>query len=222
MRAIRLIGVTGVLSAALMLAPKALAQGQWYGRVDLSYNSLPDNGWVSSGTTIQTTSKKGEGIDLALGRDLGRVWIGGGIRGEFEFKAKYNGVDSLSSGGQQFSGVTGHTRMVALMYNLYNDFMPESKFDPYLGVGFGYASVHFGNFYGYDSATTTGYALDASDSAFAYQAFAGFKLHLSSSLALDFAYNWFMLGNITLQSGTGNTGTTYHTSTATFGVDWNF
>ena len=222
MRAIRLIGVTGVLAAALMLAPKALAQGQWYGRADLSYNSLPDNGWVSSGTTIQTKSKKGEGIDLALGRDLGRVWVAGGIRGEFELKWKYNDVDSLSSGGQSFSGVTGHTRMVALMYNLYNDFMPESKFDPYIGAGFGYANIRFGNFYGYDSATATGYALDASDSAFAYQAFAGFKVRLTSSVALDVAYNWFMLSNLTLQVGTHNTGTTYHTSTATLGVDWNF
>jgi len=222
MRAIRLLGVTGVLVAAMLLAPNALAAGQWYARADVSYNYLPDNGWVSSGTSIHTVSKKGEGIDLALGRDLGRVWAGGGIRGEFELKWKYNDVDSLSNGGQPLSGVTGHTRMVALMYNLYNDFMPESRFDPYLGVGIGYASVRFGNFYGYDATTSTSYALDASDSAFAYQAFAGFKVRMNSSVALDFAYNWFMLGNVTVQSGAGTTGTTYHTSTATIGVDWDF
>ncbi len=222
MRAIRLLGTMGVLSAALMLAPNALAAGQWYGRADVSYNYLPDNGWVASGTGIHTASKKGEGIDLAWGRDLGRVWIGGGIRGEFELKWKYNDVDTLSSGGQPFSGVTGHTRVVALMYNLYDDFRPESNFDPYIGLGIGYANVRFGNFYGYDSATSTQYALDASDSAFAYQAIAGFKVRLNPSVSLDFAYNWFMLGNIKLQTGAGNTGTTYHTSSATFGVDWYF
>ncbi len=221
MRANHFLGAAMVLTAAVMLAPSAQAAGQWYTRVDLSYNHVADNTWTTPSGHVNTTSKNGLGMDLAFGNDLGRVWAGGGVRGELELTAKYNNVDTMSW-GRQFTGVTGHTRVVALMYNLYNDFLPNSRFDPYIGAGMGYANVRFGNFYAYDATTNTQYALNSSDNVFAYQAFLGFKLNFNQSLALDAAYNWFMLSNATLAQGTGQTKTTYHTSSFTLGLDWTF
>lgn len=226
MRAIRLLGVTGVLSAALMLAPNALAAGQWYGRVGLSYNVLADHGWGSPNGSVNTVSKKGEGLDLALGRDLGRVWAGGGIRGEFELSWKYNDVDSFTQLGTQLTNTTGHTRVLALMYNLINDFRPGTKFDPYLGIGIGYAAVHYGNYNGYNPSTGTWSSLSSLDSVFAYQVLAGFKLNLSRSIALDLAYNWFVLSDPSLQeprsAGFASTKSSYRTNSLVLGLDWSF
>jgi|GEM_PF-3291630 len=222
MRAIRVLGAAGVVAIAVSLAPVAQAAGHWYGRVDLSYNHLSDNGWDSPNGFVSTQSSTGTGLDLALGRDLGRVWAGGAVRGEFEFAWKYNGIDTFTQNGRQLTGVTGHTRMVALMYNLYNDFAPESTFDPYLGAGIGYAYVHYGNYYGYDQSTNTSSRFDGSDSVFAYQLMAGFKVHFSDSVALDFAYDWFVLSNPVVNSGATKTEERYRTNSLALGLTWNF
>lgn len=223
MRAIRLAAVGAALGlVAMIVAPAAHAAGHWYDRIDLSYNHLADHGWVSPNGGVDTQSKNGMGLDLALGRDLGRVWAGGGIRGEFELKWKYNDVKALSDRTASLTGITGHTRIFALMYNLYDDFLPDSTFDPYVGAGIGYASVRFGNYYGYDATTHTEYALDSSDSVFAYQAFVGFKVRLQQSLALDMAYNWFWTSNPKLSEGTGSTQSSYRADTLTLGLDWTF
>lgn len=222
MRAIRLLGAAGIAAIAVSLAPAAQAAGHWYGRVGLSYNYLADSGWNSPNGFVSTRSKTGTGVDLALGRDLGRVWAGGAVRGEFELTWKYNGVDSFTQNGNQLTGVTGHTRVMALMYNLYNDFMPESTFDPYLGAGIGYASVHYGNYYGHNPGGNTSSGFDASESVFAYQLLAGFKLHFSDSVALDLGYQWFVLANPTVGSGSSKTEERYRTNSFALGLTWNF
>lgn len=226
MRAIRLLGVTGVLSAVLVLAPNAFAAGHWYVRTAISYNAVSNHSWDSPSGSVSTVSKGGPGIDLALGRDLGRVWAGGGIRGEFELSWKYNDVDYFTQGGTQLTGTTGHTRALAFMYNLINDFRPESSFDPYLGIGIGYADVYYGDYYGFNPNTRTESSLSSGDSRFAYQVLAGVKLNLSHSLALDLAYKWFVLSDPSLHepysAGHGTFTSSYRTSSAMLGLDWMF
>ena len=226
MRAIRLIGVTGVLSAALMLAPNALAATRWYVRTALSYNNLADNGWSSPYGSVNTVSKKGVGADLAVGGDLGRVWAGGGIRGEFELTWKYNDVNHFDQLGTQLTNTTGHTRVLALMYNLINDFRPGSTFDPYLGFGIGYADVHFSNYNGYNPTTGTWSSLSSTDSRFAYQALAGVKLNLSDSIAVDLAYNWFVMTDPVLRepasAGHASFSSSYRATSVVLGLDWTF
>ncbi len=224
MRAIKVLGAAGIVAAAMLLSPTANAAGHWYGRVDLSYNHVASNGWGSPNGFVSTQSTNGEGLDVALGRDLGRVWAGGAVRGEFELKWKINGIDSFTQNGHVLTGVTGHTRVLALMYNLYNDFMPESTFDPYIGGGIGYASIRYGNYYGFDPNTHTWSTLDGSDSVFAYQMFAGFKLRVSDSVAIGLAYNWFVLSDPKLTESNGSTKTEerYRTNSLMLGVTWRF
>jgi len=165
-------------------------------------------------------------LDLAVGRDLGRVWAGGGIRGEFELSWKYNDVDYFTQGGTQLAGTTGHTRALAFMYNLINDFRPESSFDPYLGIGIGYADVYYGDYYGSNPTTNAESSLNSGDSRFAYQVLAGFKLNFSRSLALDMAYNWFALADPSLHepysAGHGTFTSSYRASSLVLGLDWTF
>lgn len=224
MRAIKVLGAAGIVAAALCLPFTARAAGHWYGRADVSYNHVADNGWDSPNGFVSTKSSNGEGLDLALGRDLGRVWGGGAVRGEFELKWKMNGIDSFTQNGDRLTDVTGHTRVVALMYNLYNDFMPESTFDPYVGGGIGYANVHYGNYYGWDPNTHTGSRIDGSDNEFAYQLFAGFKVRVAGSVAIDMAYNWFVLSNpkVTQSGGSAKTEERYRTNSLTLGITWSF
>jgi opacity protein-like surface antigen len=226
MRAIRVLGVVGMLAAVVFLAPVALAAGHWYVRADLSYNHVADNGWGSPNGPVSTRSNKGAGLDLAFGRSLGRVWAGGGVRGEFELTWKNNGIDSFTQNGRRLTGVTGHTRMVALMYNLVNDFLPESTFDPYLGVGIGYADVSYGNYYGYDAATNTESRLNSSDSVFAYQVLAGFNVRVTQSVSLGLAYNWLVLADPSLtepaSAGYKKTTSSYVSNSVTLGLTWRF
>lgn len=224
MRAIHVMGAAGIMVAAMCLSPAARAAGHWYARADVSYNHLSDNGWPSPNGFVSTKSSNGEGLDVALGRDLGPVWAGGAVRGEFEIKWKMNGIDSFTQNGDRLTGVTGHTRMLALMYNLYNDFMPDSTFDPYVGGGIGYANVHYGNYYGFDANTGNGSSIDSSDNEFAYQLFAGFKLRVSDSVAIDLAYNWFVLSNPKVRGsgGSGATAERYLTNSLVLGVTGRF
>ncbi len=226
MRAIRVLGTVGMLAAAVFLAPVALAAGHWYARADLSYNSVAHNGWGSPNGPVSTQSSKGAGLDLAFGHSLGRVWAGGGVRGEFELIWKSNGIDSFTQNGRQLAGVTGHTRIVALMYNLVNDFRPESTFDPYLGVGIGYAAVSYGNYYGYDATTNTESRLNSSDSVFGYQVLAGFNVRIAQSVSLGLAYNWLVLADpsLTGPAGAGSKKITssYVSNSVTLGLTWRF
>lgn len=220
MRTIRVLGAVGVLAAAAFVAPAALAAGNWYARGDLSYNAVSNNGWQSMGTPVNTKYKSNAGLDLALGWNLGRVWAGGAVRGEFEASWKNNSVDSFSQNGQTLPGHSGHTRVLALMYNLYNDFLPESVFDPYLGAGIGYADIH----YNYtDTGTYTG--LESSDSRFAYQFMIGFKVRVTPSLYIDAALNHFVMANQSLTEAGGGGATfesSYQSNGFTLGVTWAF
>lgn len=222
MRAMGVLGTALIVAAGIAMAPAAQAASRWYTRVDLSYNHLTSNGWNSPNGFVSTQSSNGTGLDLVLGNDLGRVWAGGGVRGELALMWRYNGVDSFKQNGNQLSDITGHTRMVAIMYNLYNDFLPESKFDPYIGAGIGYANVHYGNYYGFDSSSHAMSRFDGSDSAFAYQVLAGFRLKFSDSVALDLAYDWFVMANPVVTSGSTKTVERYRSNSLVLGLTWLF
>ena len=220
MRTIRVLGAAGILAAAALAAPAALAAGgYWYARADLSYNAVSNNAWQSAGAAINTTYNRNMGLDLALGWDTGRVWSGGAVRGEFEVSWKNNSVESFSQNGQALGGASGHTRMLALMYNLVNDFLPDSAFDPYLGAGIGYADIR----YRYTRAGTSP-GLDSSDSRFAYQFMLGFKVRVTPSLYFDASLNHFVMTNqsLTLPGGGGTFESSYQTNGATLGVTWAF
>jgi opacity protein-like surface antigen len=81
--------------------------------------------------------------------------------------------------------------MWSVMLNVANDFWVGSWFDPYIGVGAGYARITFHHYgarpAGGSHALTTSF-IDDTDGGAVYQGFVGFRSELTSSLALDF--NW--------------------------------
>lgn len=221
MRAIRLVGIAAILTSAFMLSPNAFATGSWYARFDVSYNAQADNGWGAPNGPVNTVSKRGVGADIALGRDVGAVWAGGSVRGEFELSWKYNDVDYSTQLGTRLTSNAGHTRVSALMYNLYNDFRPNALFDPYIGAGIGYADVRY-HYYGYNATAGASSSLSSSDSTFAYQLLAGIKFNCSQSVAVDLGYSMFVVAQPSLSSGNSKFDTSYRSNSALLGLDWKF
>lgn len=221
MQGVHKAAIAGVVLALAGAAPGAWAAGNgWYLRFAGAYTRVGDAGWTSQQGPVTTKSKQGYGAEIAFGDDLGRVWSGGAIRGEFAVLWQQNDVDKHYLGGVALVNPTGHVRVQALMYNLINDFLPTSTFDPYLGVGIGYAGVHFA----YSGTAAGGSAwVNSSDDVFAYQFLAGFKLQFSPTVALDFGYSWFRTSEPSFTVvGIGQTKSSYRAGRATLGIDWTF
>lgn len=218
MKGLRTVVMAGVaLGVAVVMAPRALADDSgWYARADVSFVALSNGDWSASSGPVTTSYDNGWGADLAVGRSLGTVWSGGAIRGEFELSWKYSGVKDLSQGGMSLNRPNGHTRMMALTYNLIDDFRPNATIDPYLGLGAGYSDLRYYQWGGPAGVDSTG-------SAFAYQALAGLKFNLGSSLDLDLGYSWFATSNasVTTYGGT-KTDVSYRANTVSIGADWSF
>lgn len=217
MRGIGTMAAAGVAVALAGGAPAALAASYgWYARADAAYVELADNAWQSSSGPVTTSSKNGWGADFAVGNTFGPVWAGGALSGEFALTWKYNSVDKVSSGGAAFAAAGGHTRVVALMYNLIDEFRPDAVLDPYLGVGAGYAKLAFHQWGGPVAAY-------ARRDAFAYQLLAGLKIRLSQAVNLNLGYTWFATTSPSFTNYAGQpTDTSYRAATFAIGVGWSF
>lgn len=221
MQGVHKAAIAGAVLVLAGAAPGAWAAGGgWYVRVGGVYTQLSDQGWMSQLGPVSTHSKNGGGAEFAFGSDLGRVWAGGGIRGEFVVSWKFNSADYHEISGVQLANTGGHVRALTLMYNLINDFRPESTFDPYLGIGIGYTDIHYA-YSGYGG--TTAAWVNSTDSVFAYQLLAGVKLQFSQSVALDLGYTLFGTSQLSLNvQGVGQTKTSYRGNSAVLGIDWSF
>lgn len=217
MRGTGRIAASALMATLLVVAPAASAASYgWYARAAAAFVSLANNSWVSSSGPVTASSKNGWGIDLALGNEFGPVWAGQALSGEFALTWKYNALKGLSSGGSSLAAPNGHTRALALMYNLTDDFRPDADVDPYVGIGAGYAKLSF-----YQWGGPAG--LDATRDAFAYQFLAGLKIRLSAAVNLDLGYTWFetTMPSVITQGGQ-STETSYRANTVAIGFDWAF
>jgi outer membrane protein OmpA-like peptidoglycan-associated protein len=150
------------LIAALPMAANA-TEG-WYGRVDAGYSI---DGSVETGPT-----------DFDLDDDwLADIGVGygfqNGVRAEAELGYRTNEVDLTDEDAEALS----------LMANVFYDFNRGGRWQPYLGVGVGYAQV--------DSA-------DDDDANFAYQGLAGIGYEMTDQLTLDVGYRYFSIPEIEL------------------------
>lgn len=221
MQGVHKAAIAGAVLALACSAPAArAAESGWYARIAGASTQVGDASWNSQLGRVTTHSKTGRGAEVAFGDDLGRVWAGGAIRGEFALLWSENDADRHALAGAALADPTGHVRVSALMYNMIDDFLPESIFDPYLGVGIGYAGLHFA----YSGTAPGGAAwINSSDDVFAYQFLAGFKLQFSSSVAVDLGYSWFRTTTPSFAvEGVGQTKSSYRAGRAMLGIDWSF
>ncbi|MCR6632693.1 MAG: OmpA family protein [Magnetospirillum sp.] len=141
-------------AAALTIAAPAVANAQWYVGLDAGANYLEDPGVANSDS------------------DWG--WVGLGQVGynfggpKVEFEVGYRDNDSISSWSTMVNGIY--------------EFLPNSKWHPFLGAGIGWAWLD-GDF--------GGPAANNSDNQFAYQGIAGVSYDVDANWALKAQYRYF-------------------------------
>jgi OmpA-OmpF porin, OOP family len=183
---------TGLLLASTLLIAPAVAFAD-----DVAVGAR--NGWYASlgaGLNVERNSTiQGGGFNSRAEFNNGFVGNGavgysfGSIRVEGEIPYRRNGVDKLTpsaTGG-------GHVSSVAGMANAYYDFLPNSRFDPYVGAGIGVARVNFDSING-GGATQ----IDDSDVVFAYQGIAGARYLIAPHWDLGAEYRYFATANANL------------------------
>ena len=128
--------------------------------------------------------------------------FGNGVRAEIEGNYRSNEVDSIRGFGlAPVSGTGGWQRTYGAMANVFYDFdfanfgLGRSIFQPYIGVGAGYAWTDWRNVRG--NSVPTGLALNVNDDAgaFAFQGIAGIATPLTwlgvTGLTLTAEYRFF-------------------------------
>jgi outer membrane protein OmpA-like peptidoglycan-associated protein len=164
-----------VIAAAALIAVPSLAHAQWYVGLDAGASFLEDS------------KNSGSGLGYKSSYDTG--WLTQGLAGyafgpwrvEGEVSYRDNGVDKVN-------GAKGHgnANALATMVNGVYEFLPTSKWHPFVGVGIGAADV--------DSSKTSRSGTDVykgSDWAFAYQGFVGLGYDVTDAVELKTQYRYF-------------------------------
>ncbi len=183
-----------LVAAALLagLSGGAQAMEGWYGRADVGYSvdGQVDGSFSNGETTRGQSADLDDGwmADIGIGHAYGN-----GVRAELELARRNNDINLLNEDADATS----------LMLNGLYDFNRDGRFQPYVGVGVGYANVEISNF---------------DDSQFAWQAMAGLGIELSSRLMFDIGYRFFSVDGLDL----GGIDTDYEHQAVTLGLRYQF
>jgi outer membrane immunogenic protein len=125
-----------------------------------------------SGAKFNIEYDPGYFVGIAIGSHIDKIRIEG------EIGYQKNKLDSMSvtSNGVTYSGdiaSDSEIRLTTLMFNIYYDFLKESKFSPYLCAGLGLGNIKVDG-------------TSESDAVGAYQYGAGLAYRISDRVALDF------------------------------------
>ncbi|HET7370897.1 MAG TPA: outer membrane beta-barrel protein [Gammaproteobacteria bacterium] len=191
----------GTMAAGLPLA--AVAQTNpgdrgSYIELQLGRSNLYNHDVEVPGGRITAESSTGDVVLLNSGYEFGQ-WALGSIRVEGELGYRNNGIDSFyghpagTTADVRLANPYGHTQMWSLMFNAINDFAPGTAFDPYIGVGVGYARIDFHHYgaapLGLNSPGAT--FIDNVDNSWAYPGMIGFRSRLSPQFTLDVNWRYF-------------------------------
>ncbi|WP_043743297.1 OmpA family protein [Paramagnetospirillum magneticum] len=167
-----------LLAAAVVvgaLAPVA-AQAQWYVGLDAGAQLLQDSKNSGSGVSgLKSESDVGWLTQGVVGYAFGQ-W-----RAEGELSYRSSGVSKV--GGATGSG---DTSALAPMFNGVYEFLPQSKWHPFVGLGIGAARLDNGTV-----KKNGANAYSGDDWQFAYQGFAGVGYDLTDNVELKAQYRYF-------------------------------
>ena len=165
--------VRGCFALALILlfsAPAHCKELTTYLSINSGVTLLEDSDLTDStmpGIVTSYEYKPGYFVGLAVGNHVGNMRL------EAEIGYQKNKVDSVKVNGV---GITSSSdqeiRLSTLLFNLYYDFMKESRFTPYLTAGLGLGNMKL------DGAS-------GSDAVAEYQFGAGVAFRISDKIALD-------------------------------------
>jgi len=159
------------LAIAILMASAATvanAQEGWYGRFDVGTSI---DGEVDYGFGAFDLE---DGFVASLGAGYG---FAGGFRGEIAVDHRNNDVDLIAD----------EVKVWSAMANLYYDFNRGGRFQPYLGLGVGYANGESDIFEDGDG--------------WAYQGMAGIGYAMSENAVLDVGYRYFAAPELDFDTG---------------------
>ena len=168
---------------------------RWYIRVDGAY--------AQHDTPVMVEN----GVDTLINPDLDSTWsVGGGIgmyftpgiRGDLTYERRFeaDAEGTLDHAGNAFSGVRKFGLESDLfMANLYYDFNPGGRINPYIGVGLGAVRHKTTEGTVETCGCTTGTIEEAEKWSAAGALMAGVSANLRSRLHLDMGYRFLYLGH---------------------------
>ena len=206
MRTFKNFLAAAIVAGVPALAPVA-AQAQWYVGLDAGAQLLQDS--KNSGVAgLKSESDTGWMTQGLVGYAFG-PWH---VEGELSYR---------SSGISKVGGATGSgdTTALAPMVNGVYEFLPQSSWHPFVGVGVGGAYV--------DNGTVKKSGVNAysgNDWQFAYQGFAGVGYDLTNNVELKAQYRYFSTLDYDSKAATTNTklSSEYHDHAIMVGLVYKF
>lgn len=157
---------------------------------------LPINSSASdlNGTSGDISYTPGFSLSGLVGHEFGM-----GLRIEGEINYKNTDVDKLKLAGMT-RDLNSDFRSIGMMANAYYDFLVSRNFNPYVGVGLGFANVNM------SSADVNGSRIWNSDNAtaFAYQVGFGGSIMINRSAAFDLGYRYYGTSDYKIDQSTMN------------------
>ena len=173
------------VAAGLCTAASAQTQG-WYAGAEAGANFVPSLKFDASANVWKQQQDPGYAILGQVGYGFGKVRLEGEIGWRQNEISKFS--DSLGE-----HPVDGNISALSVMGNVYYDFVNDSKWTPYVGVGIGGVNVKFDNLKQSGQPVT-----DDSDFVFAYQGIGGVSYAVNEQLSLKADYRYLRTENANL------------------------
>ncbi|MBI3444972.1 MAG: OmpA family protein [Magnetospirillum sp.] len=208
MRSLKTLLAAAIVAGIPALTPVA-AQAQWYVGVDAGGQFLQDS--KNSGSGVSGLKSSYDAGWLAQG-EVGYAFGPWRVEGELSYRS--SGVSKVGS-----ANGSGDTSALAPMINGVYEFLPESKWHPFVGLGLGGAYVDNGTV-----KQNGANAYSGSDWQFAYQGFAGVGYDLTNNVELKAQYRYFSTLDYDTKASSNNTKLTseYHDHTIMIGMVYKF
>jgi opacity protein-like surface antigen len=184
----RLVLIAAVAAGTLAAGAASAQEGQWYVQAN---GGAAFDGQLKAEPQRQTDA--GWGVSGEAGRDFGNGWRAS--------------VEALYLDANNKHGQSGQTSVVGGFANVYYDFLRDTPWRPFVGVGVGGAQV-----------TSQG----DNGSNFAYQAKVGVDHPFNEHLIGEVAYRYVDVTDVRGGLGSNRFDGDYDTSAVTVGLRYNF
>jgi len=204
----------GVISAGICFSGAANARnGAWYVGGDFGAMIVEDTEFELGGAATPIILDHDYGFDgsASIGYDLGA------FRLEAEVGYRRAEIDQLRFGANPFEAAAGSTGIFSLIANGAVDFsVPVLDLGAFAGAGAGFAEIDFNNLH---SVAFPNVSFDGSDTAFAWQIFAGLRKQITDRIDVTGQYNFFNAPDVRIPTYLGDDeDTSISTHSIRFGI----
>lgn len=179
---------TAALATLLGAGVASANNSGWYGGVEAGWHSADDLTMTSEDFDTEWSLDFDNGLAAfsEIGYRFSPRW-----RAEFEAGYRHQDLAGITDDGSDvFDTVDGNLQVYSAMANVLFDFMPDSNWTPFLGLGAGWAQARMSI---EGDGETNDLSIHEEDNGFAYQALAGLAWHISDRTDLNLTYRYFVM-----------------------------